>query len=328
MKTIKLDKLVKLTEKRLGESRHSGTGFVNFARCPWKKHRGRFTFGVNPKTRTASCFACGRTSTMNRALGLDVDAVTHTGSVAPEWTLAQRETLPDGAPIPFAPLPPSWNALEALAEHAVEYLEYRGVSQEYASLRGVGYGIAGRWVGYVIFPWYDDDGKLGGWQGRVIGEPQEGEPKVRTTSPLRTLPNGKVVGDGAFVFKTTQGALGGLETVRRGSPVVLVEGPFDFLSVSRVLPAVWMQGGRLYPAQYKRLLKRGVSEIIYANDPDKYGEALKNVRSFYGKGDVKHSLLDWGDYEGDWAADEDGRPLTRSEVEGWLSTQRPYRPGM
>ena len=327
---IKQDELIAKLEKRCGESRQSGTGFYNFARCAVGNHRKKWTFGVNPNTMKWSCFACSKSGRLKDLKGFaDVTSVTHTGRVAPEWSLAQRKVLPEGYELPWVPLSPYGSRREFLEEEAIRYLEQRGVDIEHAANLGVGYGVAGKWVGYVIFPWWDDDGNLAGWQGRLCGDPDEEsrQQKVETTSPRRQLPNGKWVGDGEFVIKNKMGGLGGLERVVSGQMVLAVEGPFDYASASRVMPTVWMQGGLMFPAQMKRLRKAGVTGVIWGHDPDKYDEAFKMARKYHGKMGMEMHVIDWGDYAGDWADDEDGDPLVRPEVEALLKLARPFRPG-
>jgi hypothetical protein len=324
MKSSDLSDVLAALETRLGESRSSPTGFYNFLRCPWKKHSKRFTFGINPKTATWSCFACGDHGSL-ADLGLPT-RITGLGRAVDSWLLP-RKPLVGGEELPWV----RFNAAqeqELLAEKALEYLASRGISHDRAVQLGLGYGVSGKWVGYVIHPWFDDEGNLGGWQGRLQGDPQEGMPKVHTTSPSRKLKSGKVIGDGDFVFKNTEGALIGLESVRAGSPVVLGEGPYDQISVSRVVPATAGMGSKYHPAQIRRVMKRKPSAVIWGYDPDKSKDQMRDARAHFRLTGRETYVMEWGDYLGDWAADDDGDPLSAREVEVLLKRAVLFRPGM
>lgn len=307
-----LDKLLRTLKSRLGDFRGpTSAGYYNFARCPYADHSKKFVFGVNPGENTTWCMGCARGGSL-ADLGL---SGKYPKEASPRMALPPLEIRqnvdPETLPFRFVTTTGSPGTAEAAAR---AYLAYRGVPLDHAVARRVGYGTAGVWRGMTIHPWFDDFGNLGGWQGRVMGNPLPGDPKCLTS--VRDTEDRER--DGAFIFSPKEGAVIGLETVQNGRPCVIVEGPYDQLSVSRVCGSVSLLGSEMHDAQATRIIKRSPSEIIVGIDPDKAGAALGIARRLLAMTFTPVKVVEWGTYSGDWSAFKPGEPVDAAFVEAVL----------
>lgn len=274
------DKALLWLEKRLGRWR-KGKHFHNF-NCPFCGDT-KYRFGVNLVTRKCYCFRCEVRGTVKKILGLHMEA----GKALPGNRLAHaaKRLAPSAEPKsrPWKELPGPGEKVPVLAEPVFAYLEGRGIDRVTAHVLGLGYGIAGKWRNRAIHPFFHNDGRLAGWQGRAISD----------SMAVKTLTTTEFDLPGCLTPDT--GALYGLEGVRRGEPVVVCEGPYDALSVACVQPAVAILGSNLHPAQVRRLMKAGASEIIVGFDPDKPKAALKACATIYQHSRTIPSFVRWED---------------------------------
>lgn len=295
-------------ERRLGKYRESGD-FYNFC-CPFPHPAKdtKFRFGVNLRTGNYYCFRCERKGRIDEILGARITGAERT----PHKALALRTPLaPSSMPLPPFREIPLENDGGPLCKPVLAYLASRGISQITAHALGIAYGNDSSWYNMAIHPYYeDDDHTLAGWQGRVIA-PSPGSPKVYTAT--------KEQWPGAMGAK--DGALYLLETVRKGDPVVVTEGPYDALSVGRVLPAVACLGSVLHAAQARRLIRREPAEIIVGFDADKpkAGRDAARLLKKEWRGPVR--LVRWPKKWGelDWGAMQ--RFQVEEILEGPLCTQ-------
>ena len=309
---------------RLGLARGpSSAGWYKFRRCPHAKHRTPWGFGINPSSGVWHCYSCDKSGGL-KDFGVKGN-VTHLASVA---ALAPRKPLaPSGeVDLPWTPISPE-GPMATLERYAVEYLALRGVDRATAARAGMGYGWEGKYAATVVYPWFDDDGLLAGWQARLLNyDPETDRAKVITARRTREY-KGRMSGDGDYIMAPNEGALIGLETVRAGSPVVVVEGFFDALSVARVMPAVATLGSAFHPAQFKRLIRRNPSKIIMGYDPGKEREVQRICATYFARTTIPLEFVEWGDYAGDWAADEEDEPTVRAFVEQQLTATTRFTVG-
>ena len=301
-------------EKRLGRYRRARE-FHNFC-CPFCDD-SKYRFGVNLTTGRCYCFKCETKGSVKKVLGLNFRG----RKVLATNRLAHRAKglAPSSDPKtrPWKDLPePHFNPdakVTTLASQVFKYLEGRGVDAVTAGFLGLGYGTQGKWAGRVIFPFYHTDGRLAGWQGRATDD----HPAKSLTTKEEDLP-------GALGAST--GAVYGLERIRKGAPVVVTEGPFDALSVSCVQPAVAILGSKLHPAQVRRIMREGPSEIIVAFDADKPKSALKACATIWKHSRTMPTLVRWPD---DWPTDVDLGDLDAESVGTVLREYAgEWRPGM
>jgi hypothetical protein len=321
-----------LTQKYGPYKGPTATGFYNFCHpaCGDRRHR----FGINVKSRRWLCWNCGKRGWLTdlvpsaELLGADVALPRPSRARAPEKKNAA------GVSLPWRPITHE-GPTRALEEDVLGYLEHRGVTRRRAADLRLGYGVASRWFGCVIHPWYGDHGRLAGWQARVTGDPDVG-PKV-ITATADDLP---VAEDYQAPRK---GGLYLLDRIVAGTPALVAEGPYDAISALRVVPAVALLGSRLHEAQLRRLLRRRPSSIYIAVDRDKtvrwYDQqerawqppaqitmARQVLRAGY-TGDVL--LVEYpDDFSGDLGGLPDKTPHPRGEIERLVLGARPFRLGM
>lgn len=306
-------------ERRLGKYRQSGA-FYNF-HCPFKHPEPhtqdtKYRFGVNLATGWYTCFRCQRKGLIEDAFGIVVKGAGGT----PQARLVPRTPLnalaPSERPIePFRVVPPEGDG-GPLCKPVLAYLASRGIDQITAHALGIGYGNESPWYNQAIHPYYeDDDTTLAGWQGRVI-HPAPGSPKV-FTAKKEQWPSAMGAKEGALYL---------LECTREEEPVVITEGPYDALSVSRILPAVAVLGSVLHPAQARRLLRRKPSEIIVGFDSDKDSDARKAARLLKREWQGTVRLVRWPK---DWDPDLDFGAMSSDQVREVLMAEwsGPFRVG-
>ena len=290
-KTVNVREAIRLLSRRLGKSYQNGE-WVNY-NCPFRHEKNgvnkpdtKKRLGINLKTGWFNCHRCGRKGLVASEFGVNIEGAIPTAGRR-EARVVERE---EGFKRPFKtlPLPPE---VSALARSVVRYLGRRGVDHLTAHVLDIGYGTKSPWIGASIHPYYKDDNEtLVGWQARYT-EPGTG-PKVRT-SREGDLPESWGASDGALYL---------LETVYADNPLLVVEGPYDALSASRVMPAVACLGSVLHPAQAHRLRRRRAGGIIVGFDWDKASAARRACKTLLRAGCEDVSIIVWPkDWDGrDW----------------------------
>lgn len=310
-------------------TRRTSKGWYNF--CHKRCGDRRFRLGVNFGSRRFRCFNCG--------LNGDLDALV------PGLNDADLTLLVD-PPKPKAPPPTDlpWRPIQAegpvrvLEKDAVSYLASRGVPRSHAARLGLGYGLDGCWLGRVIHPYYDARGTLAGWQGRLTYDPEPGEARKIRFATQRDLP-------ARFRFLSpAEGAVYMIERVKPGTPLLLVEGPYDAIHAERAIQAVALFGSNLTEAQAARILSKKPIAIYLGLDRDKSGRRWNKdakrwepdprpamARLLYTRtgGQTPIYVVEYpNDFEGDWGGYEDKTPHTREELLVLLSGAVRWRPGV
>ena len=203
--------------------------------------------------------------------------------IGPVQALAPSESHRIG-PLPLASLPlVDWQ----LRRDQAEYITSRGVPSSHIPAFGLGtvmsngtgsradYALTGR----VIFPAWDAQGRMVFWTARAIG--QSKAKTINMPRPCREANHSEWCAcyhsewglPEVPMAATADEVVLGLHQVRRGEPVIVVEGPIDmavcgpgFVSVMRA----WIS-----PAQAALIAGTGASEAIILFDgdaPDPYGK--------------------------------------------------------
>jgi hypothetical protein len=259
-KTVTPREAIRLLTKTLGRGHQNGE-WVNF-NCPFRHEKNgvnkpdrKRRLGINLKTGWYHCHRCGRKGLVASEFGVSIK-----GAV-PRRKTSDKDYLDDpghrGVMPPFKTLPAPDQAPSTLARPVLAYLATRGIDALTGHVLDIGYGTAPGWQNASIHPYYDDDNEtLRGWQARYITP--GATPKVRTAQKK----------DWPGAWGASDGALYMLECVQNDGWVMLTEGPFDALSVSRVMPAVASLGSVLHEAQAVRLRDRAQG-VVVGYDPDK-----------------------------------------------------------
>lgn len=315
----------RLLVRRLGSFRGpTRSGWLQFHHKPCGDRK--FRLGVSTRTGKAKCFHCafkGHVHDLVPEIAPGRIRVRRVESHAPRpgFDGENPESLPWKRIRPDGPL-------TTLERGAVEYLASRGISRVRAAVLGLGYGIERPYIGTVIHPWFRDDGSLGGWQARKTWDPADGSPKIIHALPSR-FPS---------LFSPSMGAMFCYDLLPTGSPVLLVEGPYDTYSGLRVIPTVGLMGSVVYPAQIRRLQRKRPSRVVFGLDPDtflrqrfthgyqppKARAALKALSLAF---DVPIRVLRFPlNFDGDLGGRGDKRPHHRRVIERLIESAEPYEP--
>lgn len=266
---------VRLLVARLGPYRGpTHSGFVNF--CHQRCGDTRFRLGIKFATGMVKCFHCGFEASVRDFLP-GIPAIRR-------WPARYRTPRPsfrgeNPDRLPWRPVR-GHGSMTYLEERVVRYLEGRGILRERAYILGLGYGTEAPYTGCAIHPWLRDDGTLGGWQARRTYDPEDGSPKIIHALPSRW----------PRLYTPAQGGMLAYDLVPEGSPVMLVEGPYDTYSGLRVVPTVGLMGSEIYPAQIRRLQRKRPTEIIYGLDPDTFKRRWLPAERAYGPPKARENL--------------------------------------
>ena len=153
-------------------------------------------------------------------------------------------------PTMFRPVdPPEFAA--PIPETGLPFLQERGITTADVTQFGLFWCPMGRYANRLVFPVWDDQGRLIYWQARAMYPEAEAPPNrrfIKVLNPPKT--------EGCAVSSEV---LGNLQQARHYPRVCLVEGPIDAVHVGP--DAVWTFGKKLHTAQISRLLEAGVRAV-------------------------------------------------------------------
>jgi len=175
------------------------------------------------------------------------------------------------------------------------YLKKRNVSDEDSLFYRIGYCNTGKFSGRVIFPSFDDAGDLNFFTGRKISKNIDGQNYMTCSSTKDIIFNDCLI-DWTL-------------------PIIIVEGPFDMLSVGR--NAIPLQGKMLRPSSklFKKLVKSG-SRVYVALDKDAKGDQISIEHMLY-----KYCVDVRGVYLDNF---KDFGEMNRTEIFQALKNAKPY----
>jgi len=157
-----------------------------------------------------------------------------------------------------------------LKETLYAYLESRDLGKKIVKAARVGYCKSGRWWGYLVFPVFNDEGKVVYWQGRRF---KEREPKFY---------NPKSSQKSELVYRINPNV--------RPRKIVLVESIINTLTIDSVQsdPTVVMAilGSSLSEIQKQYILRfeKRLKEVCIAMDGDKRREGVEMAEQFWAAG--------------------------------------------
>jgi len=231
-------------------------------RCP--KQDGKRKLGVNVSRKVFNCFRCGwrgRLVDLLRALGINPLSLGPDLGIRP---VAASDTYgpkvrPDQIP-GYTPLPEPDQPMSRIEQVAYDYCRERGLDDvgEVTSLR-LGTSTEKDLAGRLVIPVFED-GRMAGYFARSLFDYLEPKDKVGPEY-LGWAPKGEL----AY----------GLDLMRPGHVLVLVEGFWDWVrvrKVSRSLDSLALLGSNLGPVAAGKILARRPGRIVVMLDGDEAGE--------------------------------------------------------
>lgn len=209
--------------------------------------KGDNHFQISLMKPFAHCFRCGFKT-------------TYVGLVARfkrcSWDEAKEVVWGWKGVIPFKHVEPKETALEEIklppqsvwTRRAQSYLDGRGISQGIVKLYGLYFCSVGYFKNRIIIPTYQH-GKVVSFQGRTVIDGQK----------RYLFPKGNKAGKVLF----------GFDQARKGGKLVVVEGPFDCLSVRQAgYNAVGTFGKKITPDQMKLIEELEPADVVLLYDAD------------------------------------------------------------
>ena len=145
---------------------------------------------------------------------------------------------------------------DILAKHAMLYLKKRGYGIEEVIKYNIGYCEEGEYAERLIFPCYDNEGKIDFFVGRSF----DPESKLKYKLP-----------------KVSRDIIPYEMYINWDVPIVLCEGVFDMMSIKRnVIPLL---GKTISPKLMKKLIQDSVKKIYIALDQDATKTALEHCNT-------------------------------------------------
>lgn len=234
--------------------------------CPWCLHP-KPKLSVNLETDTYNCWTCEGGVTRGRSLtGLLRNRVEdeflreYMDSLI-GWTkpVIERDDTPPLLPTEFESM--SWDySRDPTARQYISYMTRRGATHDDLVFYRMGMCRTGELRGRVIFPSFDLEGHLNFYTARKIDDKAWGQPYITPDTTKDIVFNDSLI-DWNY-------------------PVVLVEGPFDMLTVKR--NAIPLQGKFLRPSS--RLFERIVlskTPVYLALDSDAKADQIAMAHMLY-----------------------------------------------
>ena len=284
-------------ERRFGLTWLSHGGDQINVRCPYCHKRGMTEdksghLGINTKLNKVHCIRCdwghGNASSWLERFDVHlvvsvVDIVRETDSL--KKVFEKKKVTFDSS---VTPLPKEFQAIRKnQADYFTESLEKKGIRRDQILANGIGYCESGKYEGYVIFPFVEED-EVVYFQGRAAYPDLLADPKTKKKNP--DSKNG--MGKNAWLY--------GINRARKRCRIALVEGTLDQLSAQDFFDrndgntiAVSIQGTSLsFPSpdrhplnsQWGKLAYFEPSEVLVMLDDDAYKKAveLSNILNLTG----------------------------------------------
>jgi DNA primase len=235
---------------------------------------------VNVRRRAWRCFTCddaGRDAAslvakIEQLMWKDAIAVVLTGHHKPIGSIDKVESrLEQGAERPrsWVPRARPWpDSFEPVGNHSaagragLAYCHERGIPEYVAQAMVLGVCSRGRFRNRLVFPVFDNAGRLVFYQGRAMWKPKAYERHIKTLSP-RLDDDGELAGAGDVLLNLSY-------LVREGIDSALVtEGPIDCAHGWPDVVASW--GKHLSDRQIELLMRAGIKnlDLCYDQDPVK-----------------------------------------------------------
>lgn len=159
---------------------------------------------------------------------------------------------------------------DLVGRHALSYLKSRGLTKEDIIKYNLGYCEEGKYSNMIIFPSYDENGKLNYFSGRSF----ENDSKRKLNPP------------------TTRNIIPFEFFINWNLPIILCEGPIDAITIKR--NAIPLLGKNIQSELMKKLILSKVDKIYITLDKDAQKQSLKYCEQLMKEGKEIY-LVDLGD---------------------------------
>lgn len=247
-------------------------------RCPFCGDHPRHNHCyINVEKGVFNCRLCGEDGKVQRLFGL-------AGGDAYAKVEPEKAEIRKKKPIDFSCFPPVLGEVNMVDVWALSYLAGRGITKREAREYDIRYAAWGKWDNRVIFPIYEK-GKVVCWAARALFPDME--PKYRYPSRGESARTASEV-----LFPAFEG---------HAEHIVLVEGIFDAISLSKKLPRVSFKpvsilGKNMSWFQRKMLLGAKTETVFIMLDADASDDIVKIAKDLSGYGrDIMMCFLERGD---------------------------------
>jgi transcription elongation factor Elf1 len=261
--------LLNILERYLGTSKQTAKGNHSF-HCPNCNHH-KPKLEINLNTHSWNCWVCGNRDNFKgktikslfKRINVDIKNIPDLKYISKP----SKKVVPNKDNIEKIQLPPEFISLKniskknILGRHALNYLKSRGLSDDDITKYNLGICEIGKYKEMLIIPSYDENGILNYFTSKGFMEYNE---KVKVNPPFSR----DIIGFEIFI--------------NWNKPIILVEGPFDAMTVKRnVIP---LFGKVILPELEKKIIKSNVNKIYIALDEDAHKESLKHCEHFMNNG--------------------------------------------
>ncbi len=273
---------------------------------------------INVKTRKWRCFTCeegGYDATslvvwVQQMLWHEAMAVVMTGEQRTIGRIDRIEFEEQKAPLrppSWIPrqlqFPPGWEPVGSQSPAGmlgIAYCQKRGIPEYVVQEMRLGVCTQGRFTKRLIFPCYDNAGRLIFYQGRAMWNPRQNERHIKTLSSKVQDP-ATDAGAGDCLLNLQY-----LVAQKQTERLLVVEGPVD---AAHAWPdAVCVFGKRISPRQIELLMRAGVRELDLGLDPDAIETVMKQAP---GLADIfKLRIVTW-------PQGTDPGELTKEQIDGY-----------
>jgi hypothetical protein len=248
--------------------------------CPFCHHPKK-KLQINLNTQKFHCWVCdakgNRISSLLRKLKVDVKIIQKIKDIYgdDDYNYNPNEDYPEKLELPkeFKQLYIKPKSINPHYNHAISYLNRRGIGMDLIVRYNIGYCDCGDYGGRIIIPSYDGDGELNYFIARSFYE----DSKMKYKNPP--------VSRNVIMFENH---------INWSEAITLVEGAFDAFSVRRnVIPLL---SKFILPKLKTKIKEMGVKKVNILLDPDAIQSSVKHTEYFLKNGiEVNNIILTEGD---------------------------------
>lgn len=261
--------LLNILERYLGSSKQTARGNYSFhcPNCMHPKHK----LEINLENHNWNCWVCGNRDNFKgktlkslfKKINIDIKSISDLKYIEKKKKISSISI----SPINNIILPSEFIFLkdiskkDILGKHALSYLKRRGLNENDIIKYNLGICKEGKYKEMLIIPSFDSNGHLNYFTTKGFMEYNE---KTKINPPFSR----DIIGFEIFI--------------NWNKPIILVEGPFDAMTVKRnVIP---LFGKIILPNLKKKIIESNVDKIYIALDEDAHKEALQHCEAFMNLG--------------------------------------------
>lgn len=261
--------LLNILERYLGQSKQTSKGNYSF-HCPNCRHY-KPKLEINLENHNWNCWVCGNRDNFKgktlkslfKRIHIDPSTISDLKYIEKpkkekKYSIINKENLQ--LPNEFISLQ-NINNKDIIARHALNYIKRRGLNENDIIKYNLGFCKEGKYKDMLIIPSYDENGILNYFTSKGFMEYNE-ETKINPSFSRDII--------GFEIF------------INWNEPIILVEGPFDAMTVKRnVIP---LFGKIILSKLEKKIIESNIQNIYIALDEDAHTEALKHCEHFMNNG--------------------------------------------